>query len=29
VSIDVEFLGAQHIYGLPEHASSLALKDTT
>lgn len=28
VAIDVEFPGAKHMYGIPEHATSLALKPT-
>lgn len=28
VAIDVEYQDATHVYGLPEHADSLALKDT-
>lgn len=29
VGMDISFLGARHVYGIPEHATSLALKDTT
>lgn len=28
VAIDVTFAGATHVYGIPEHADSLALRDT-
>nr|GMC68087.1 probable glucan 1,3-alpha-glucosidase [Ipomoea batatas] len=28
ISFDVSFYGADHVYGIPEHASSLALKPT-
>lgn len=28
ISFDLAFPGAQHVYGLPEHATSLALKPT-
>lgn len=29
ISFDVTFPQAQHVYGLPEHATSFALKPTT
>eukprot|EP00617_Octactis_speculum_P024935 CAMPEP_0185770024 /NCGR_PEP_ID=MMETSP1174-20130828/57134_1 /TAXON_ID=35687 /ORGANISM="Dictyocha speculum, Strain CCMP1381" /LENGTH=931 /DNA_ID=CAMNT_0028455309 /DNA_START=42 /DNA_END=2837 /DNA_ORIENTATION=+ len=29
VGIDVDFPGSKHLYGIPEHASSMALKATT
>ena len=29
VALDISFLGYQHVYGVPEHASSLSLKETT
>eukprot|EP00794_Sanderia_malayensis_P020167 gene20167-22142_t len=29
VAMDVSFIGFEHVYGIPEHADSLALKDTT
>lgn len=28
ISLDITFHGAKHVYGLPEHATSLALKPT-
>lgn len=28
ISFDLEFPGMQHVYGLPEHATSLSLKAT-
>jgi alpha 1,3-glucosidase len=28
VALDVTFVGAQHVYGIPEHASTFALKNT-
>ena len=28
VALDISFLGYQHVYGVPEHASSLSLKET-
>lgn len=28
ISIDVEFFGFKHLYGLPEHATSLVLRST-
>lgn len=28
VSMDIRFVGSQHVYGIPEHASSFKLKDT-
>jgi alpha-glucosidase (family GH31 glycosyl hydrolase) len=28
ISLDFSFHGSEHVYGLPEHASTLALKDT-
>lgn len=28
VGLDVTFVGSEHVYGIPEHASSLALKNT-
>jgi mannosyl-oligosaccharide alpha-1,3-glucosidase len=29
MSLDLEFPGAQHVYGLPERATSLSLEATT
>ena len=29
VSVDVSFYGSEQLYGIPEHASSLVLKQTT
>lgn len=28
VGMDFAFIGSRHVYGIPEHASSLALKNT-
>lgn len=28
VAVDIDFIGFQHVYGIPEHADSLALKST-
>ena len=29
ISVDLSFPGFQHVYGIPEHAASFALKPTT
>ena len=29
VGLDISFPGVDHVYGIPEHADSLALKTTT
>ena len=28
ISMDAKFLGASHVYGIPEHATSMSLKST-